>query len=150
MPHIIDVSQSVEQDHPHALEFLRHDIQNLMTFFEKFGVEMMNIRQTFAYITNKELLFKSSDPACEDWLDTDPSEDAYLTEQISRAAKSIDTMEDNVFQQIFIPQSLYDFHDPEKTSGAQPSDHLNVRFAFFCILMLGIDAPTSFYRRRRE
>ena len=31
--YIIDVSQSVEHDHPHALEFLRKDIHNVTEFF---------------------------------------------------------------------------------------------------------------------
>ena len=32
---VIDVSQSVEHDHPHALEFLRKDIHNVNEFFRK-------------------------------------------------------------------------------------------------------------------
>ena len=31
--YIIDVSQSVEHDHPHALEFLRKDLVNVTEFF---------------------------------------------------------------------------------------------------------------------
>ncbi|KAJ3125456.1 Serine/threonine-protein kinase RIO1 [Nowakowskiella sp. JEL0407] len=33
--YIIDVSQSVEHDHPHALEFLRKDCTNILDFFKK-------------------------------------------------------------------------------------------------------------------
>lgn len=32
---VIDVSQSVEHDHPNALSFLRRDANNLNVFFEK-------------------------------------------------------------------------------------------------------------------
>ncbi|KAJ3030914.1 UNVERIFIED_CONTAM: Serine/threonine-protein kinase RIO1 [Siphonaria sp. JEL0065] len=32
---LIDVSQSVEHDHPHALEFLRKDLQNICDYFKK-------------------------------------------------------------------------------------------------------------------
>ncbi|KAJ3002474.1 UNVERIFIED_CONTAM: protein kinase rio1, partial [Siphonaria sp. JEL0065] len=32
---LIDVSQSVEHDHPHALEFLRKDLQNICDYFQK-------------------------------------------------------------------------------------------------------------------
>lgn len=32
---MIDVSQSVEHDHPHALEFLRSDCSNITEFFRK-------------------------------------------------------------------------------------------------------------------
>lgn len=34
---IIDVSQSVEHDHPHALEFLRVDCANITKFFTHKG-----------------------------------------------------------------------------------------------------------------
>uniref|UniRef100_A0AAQ5XXP4 Serine/threonine-protein kinase RIO1 n=1 Tax=Amphiprion ocellaris TaxID=80972 RepID=A0AAQ5XXP4_AMPOC len=39
--YIIDVSQSVEHDHPHALEFLRKDCSNVNEFFGKRGVAVM-------------------------------------------------------------------------------------------------------------
>lgn len=39
--YIIDVSQSVEHDHPHALEFLRSDCLNITDFFGKRGVPTM-------------------------------------------------------------------------------------------------------------
>lgn len=43
----IDVSQSVEHTHPHALEFLRKDCHNVLSFFRKF--------KAFATLTLKEL-----------------------------------------------------------------------------------------------
>ncbi|KNC25208.1 hypothetical protein FF38_04141, partial [Lucilia cuprina] len=48
---IIDVSQSVEHDHPMSLEFLRMDIKNVNDYFEKLGVEVLNERQLFKFIT---------------------------------------------------------------------------------------------------
>ncbi|KAJ3318283.1 hypothetical protein HDU93_003908, partial [Gonapodya sp. JEL0774] len=33
LPYIIDVSQSVTPEHPHALEFLRRDCSNLVAYF---------------------------------------------------------------------------------------------------------------------
>ncbi|KAG8133300.1 hypothetical protein E2320_011128 [Naja naja] len=41
--YIIDVSQSVEHDHPHALEFLRKDCANINDFFYKYNVAIMEI-----------------------------------------------------------------------------------------------------------
>jgi RIO kinase 1 len=35
--YVIDVSQSVEDDHPRSLEFLRMDIKNVTDFFRKKG-----------------------------------------------------------------------------------------------------------------
>jgi RIO kinase 1 len=37
--YVIDVSQSVEMDHPEAQQFLKRDIENLNGFFEKKGEE---------------------------------------------------------------------------------------------------------------
>jgi RIO kinase 1 len=50
--YIIDVSQSVEHDHPHALEFLRKDISNVTEYFKRKGVRVMNIRELFDFITD--------------------------------------------------------------------------------------------------
>ncbi|CAG8720368.1 10245_t:CDS:2, partial [Funneliformis mosseae] len=48
--YIIDVSQSVEHSHPHALEFLRKDISNVTEYFKKKGVKTMSIRELFDFI----------------------------------------------------------------------------------------------------
>lgn len=37
---VIDVSQSVEHSHPHALEFLRRDCANVNLFFSKVDVQV--------------------------------------------------------------------------------------------------------------
>ncbi|KAM3836153.1 serine/threonine-protein kinase RIO1-like, partial [Diretmus argenteus] len=50
--YIIDVSQSVEHDHPHALEFLRNDCNNVNDFFMKRGVAVMTVRELFDFITD--------------------------------------------------------------------------------------------------
>lgn len=49
---VIDVSQSVEHDHPHALEFLRKDCTNVTEFFRKNNVATMTIKQLFDFITD--------------------------------------------------------------------------------------------------
>ena len=43
--YIIDVSQSVEHDHPHALEFLRKDLTNVTDFFRRRGVAVLGASQ---------------------------------------------------------------------------------------------------------
>jgi RIO kinase 1 len=50
--YIIDVSQSVEHDHPHALEFLRKDCANVTDYFKRKGVRVMNVRRLFDFITD--------------------------------------------------------------------------------------------------
>lgn len=49
---VIDVSQSVEHDHPHALEFLRKDCTNITEYFRKNGVGTMGIKELFDFITD--------------------------------------------------------------------------------------------------
>jgi RIO kinase 1 len=48
--HIIDVSQSVENDHPAALDFLRRDIFNINEFFRKKKVHVFRDWNVFQFI----------------------------------------------------------------------------------------------------
>ncbi|TKR93297.1 hypothetical protein L596_007780 [Steinernema carpocapsae] len=50
--YIIDVSQSVEHDHPHALDFLRSDITNVTKFFRDRGCPVLSLRQLFQFVTD--------------------------------------------------------------------------------------------------
>ena len=49
---VIDVSQSVEHDHPNALVFLRQDCTNISRFFCKSGAVVMSVKQLFTLITD--------------------------------------------------------------------------------------------------
>ncbi|KAG8389778.1 hypothetical protein BUALT_Bualt01G0013900 [Buddleja alternifolia] len=64
--YIIDVSQSVDLDHPHALDFLIEDCIHVSDFFKKHGVAVMTIRELFDFIV---------DPTIDD-----DSVDSYLEE----------------------------------------------------------------------
>ena len=61
---VIDVSQAVEHAHPHALEFLRQDCTNVTDFFSKKGVEVMDMRALFNFVTDPTI--------------TDDNTEAYL------------------------------------------------------------------------
>lgn len=74
--YIIDVSQSVEHDHPHALEFLRSDCNNITKFFRfslwfallviifrDLGVPVVPIRKLFELIVDP-LVSDSQVEAC--------------------------------------------------------------------------------------
>ena len=50
--YIIDVSQSVEHDHPHALEFLRKDINNVTEFFRKKRVNVLTVKELFDFVVD--------------------------------------------------------------------------------------------------
>lgn len=62
---IIDVSQSVEIDHPNALHFLRSDCKNVTDYFSKClyisrmthrnGVDVMTTRELFDFVTRHTL-----------------------------------------------------------------------------------------------
>jgi RIO kinase 1 len=43
--YVIDVSQSVEQDHPNAFDFLRSDIKNVEEFWGRMGVSGLGVRR---------------------------------------------------------------------------------------------------------
>jgi RIO kinase 1 len=52
--YIIDVSQSVEHDHPHAYDFLRSDLTNIAAFFRKCSsgsVRVLGLRRAFEFVT---------------------------------------------------------------------------------------------------
>ena len=49
--YIIDVSQSVEHDHPQAVEFLKKDCENVCDFFTKNGVTTLSLRELFEFVT---------------------------------------------------------------------------------------------------
>jgi RIO kinase 1 len=83
--HVIDVSQSVEHDHPHALEFLRRDCLNINDFFKRVGGETVSLRALFDYITDLTPMEES-----ERW-------------QTALAAGPGD---DNVFMEVNIPRTL--------------------------------------------
>uniref|UniRef100_A0A7N9CIH1 Serine/threonine-protein kinase RIO1 n=1 Tax=Macaca fascicularis TaxID=9541 RepID=A0A7N9CIH1_MACFA len=69
--YIIDVSQSVEHDHPHALEFLRKDCTNVNDFFLKHSVAVMTVRELFEFVTDPSI--------------THENMDAYLSKVFKRA-----------------------------------------------------------------
>lgn len=52
---VIDVSQSVEKEHPRALEFLRMDCQNVTEYFRRSGVLVMTPRELFDYTVHASL-----------------------------------------------------------------------------------------------
>ncbi|WKX92349.1 hypothetical protein Q1695_010405 [Nippostrongylus brasiliensis] len=75
--YIIDVSQSVEHDHPHALDFLKSDCNNVSKFFRGLGVPVLPISKLFELIVDPLI----TDNDVERWLGMrtmDPSDDALF------------------------------------------------------------------------
>ncbi|KIJ45720.1 hypothetical protein M422DRAFT_125711, partial [Sphaerobolus stellatus SS14] len=63
--YIIDVGQSVEQDHPSAFDFLRADLKNVEEFFGRRGVSCVGVRNAFEFVIGE--LSEGQD--AESWLE---------------------------------------------------------------------------------
>lgn len=94
---IIDVSQSVEHDHPNALTFLRKDCWNVNSFFKSKGVLVCSCRQYTDFTTVLGL--------------ADEDVDQYLTNLMDSVAdhgqlNDQEKLDDAVFRDSHIPRRL--------------------------------------------
>lgn len=105
--YIIDVSQSVEQDHVMALEFLRKDCANVNEYFRKKEVATLTTRELFDFITDININAANID----DYL-------GRLNDIASRrsheALSEQEKLDDEVFKSAYIPQRLDDVIDYER------------------------------------
>ena len=99
---IIDVSQSVEHDHPHALEFLRKDLHNVTEFFKKLGVAVLGLRELFDWVVDARDNWEERLDALAD-LAAERSEE-------ERDAQAV--VDEEVFKQVFIPRRLAEVEKP--------------------------------------
>jgi RIO kinase 1 len=106
--HIIDVSQSVDHDHPRSLDFLRVDIKNVGDFFGRKGVPVFSERETFDFVINPK---GPSDGASmkQALLDMERTRESRTDEERNRLAD-----EDDIFRQQFIPRNLEQVYDVER------------------------------------
>ena len=108
---LIDVSQSVEHDHPRSLEFLRMDVKNVSAFFSRKGVDTLSERVTFTFVTRSvgsvdmaslkadlQVLYENREPE---------TEAAFAEEEVNT----------EVFRQQYIPQTLEQVYDVERDAG---------------------------------
>ena len=98
--YFIDVSQSVEHEHPCASEFLRKDCKNIYDFYKKGGLDPMPTSKLYHFIT-------------------DPNEDLDMDAYLNAAMLELDEMElgnhvlsneqevdEAVFMNTYMPRSL--------------------------------------------
>ncbi|XP_036940381.1 serine/threonine-protein kinase RIO1 [Acanthopagrus latus] len=97
--YIIDVSQSVEHDHPHALEFLRKDCSNVNEFFVKHGVAVMTVRELFDFITDPSINCHNIDQYLEKVM-------VIAAERTSEQRSDQDRVDEEVFMKAYIPRTL--------------------------------------------
>ncbi|CZT53217.1 probable extragenic suppressor of the bimD6 mutation [Rhynchosporium secalis] len=107
---IIDVSQSVEHDHPRSLEFLRMDIKNVSDFFRRKNVEVLSEQTIFGFITTHD--GPAQDPglseALEKLIANRPAEEE------GEQAAADQEVDNEVFRHQYIPQTLDQVYDIER------------------------------------
>jgi RIO kinase 1 len=103
--YIIDVSQSVEHDHPHAFDFLRSDLKNVGDFFGREGVKTLGLKRAFDFVTRDKLI------------DDEHADEAKILEELLALEvdeKEADTNDEEVFRKSYIPRRLNDLYNPER------------------------------------
>ncbi|KAF4119334.1 RIO kinase 1 [Geosmithia morbida] len=114
--YIIDVSQSVEPDHPRSLEFLRMDIKNVGDFFRRKGVDTLTDRAIFGFITAAAADIPVEEPAMGEAiakLYENRTATAADDDDDGQAAAEIE-VDNEVFRNQYIPQTLEQVYDIEK------------------------------------
>lgn len=110
--YVIDVSQSVETDHPSALDFLRKDASNVNDFFRKAGnLNVMTTRQLFDFVTSTCI---EDTPDAEatamdeimNSVDIDVTAMENSTDDERRTRSQFESTEEAVFMSQFLPRSL--------------------------------------------
>ena len=127
--YVIDVSQSVETDHPSALDFLRKDASNVNDYFEKAGgLNVMTTRQLFEFImeplvpsdaTDKDAIEMEKLDQIMEQVDNNVALLSQSSEQARREQSQQEAVDEAVFMSSFLPRSLnqvaeYDIKKLEK------------------------------------
>ncbi|BGP01762.1 Serine/threonine-protein kinase rio1 [Rhodotorula toruloides] len=124
---VIDVSQSIEHEHPSAFDFLRADIQNAEDFFAKQGVDTLGLTRTFNFVTRDSWVSgreETDEDAAEEierllaQAEAEANEPAQAngagaSGQQQEAAKPSES-DEAVFAKSYIPRTLEDVYDAER------------------------------------
>ncbi|OBA19596.1 RIO1-domain-containing protein [Metschnikowia bicuspidata var. bicuspidata NRRL YB-4993] len=97
--YIIDVSQSVEPEHPMALDFLRMDIKNVNDFFSRKKINVYPERLLFKYITDADEQLEISG-------DSDEELGRYLDNLPLKSELEHSNAEDEIFRSLHLVRSL--------------------------------------------
>jgi RIO kinase 1 len=104
--YMIDVSQSVEHDHPRSLEFLRMDIKNVSDFFRRKGVDVLSERKLFNFIT--------ANTGSVEFSDMENAVQKLLATKADGPDEDEEDEQDEVWRQQYIPQNLREVYDIER------------------------------------
>ncbi|XP_034284998.1 serine/threonine-protein kinase RIO1 [Pantherophis guttatus] len=105
--YIIDVSQSVEHDHPHALEFLRKDCANINDFFYKYNVAVMTVRELFEFVTDQSITNENMDAYLEKVME-------IASERTVEEISNQNNVDEEVFRKAYIPRTLTEVKNYER------------------------------------
>ena len=135
---IIDVSQSVEHDHPKSLEFLRMDIKNVSDFFRRKGIDTLSERSVFGFVTAVQgsVVASGMVNSLEKLYEERPDEE---NEDTANAE-----VDNEVFRNQYIPQTLEQVYDIERDAeqvGKGGQDNLVYRNLL--VEKLGTEAPAT-------
>ncbi|GAX85066.1 hypothetical protein CEUSTIGMA_g12486.t1 [Chlamydomonas eustigma] len=97
--YIIDVSQSVDLDHPKALDFLREDCKHVNDFFKRNGVAVLTVRELFDFAVDPNINESNIDAALERLM-------AVASSRPIGSLADEEQLADRVFAQAFIPRCL--------------------------------------------
>jgi len=103
---VIDVSQSVEHEQMHALEFLRQDCTNVLHYFRQRGMKTLSLQRFFDFVTDSSItdvdvwLQEAHQQAVDDALDS------LNTERVAGEAHHSAMTEESIFRNTFIPRSI--------------------------------------------
>jgi len=116
--YFIDVSQSVEHDHPQALSFLRSDCNNITDWFTKRGLSCMRTKQLFDFITDPTINDKNMDEYLEK-IQEDIQSRGEMTNQ--------ELIDQEVFKSVHIPRTLAELQPKEVERDIQIAADGNVK-----------------------
>jgi RIO kinase 1 len=105
---VIDVSQSVEHDHPRAVDFLRKDCNNINNYFRRNGVISLTLKELFDFVVDPNL--------------DDEDVDRYLGKlqenTVGRTLQDLESLdkqcEEQVFLNSYLPKRLDEVVDFER------------------------------------
>jgi len=154
--YIIDVSQSVEHDHPHSSEFLRKDCTNVIEYFRKRVLHpIMTVREMFEFVVKDSKTIKESmnPEEVKDIENEDDLIDLYLVkfhESIRDRPDNyneIHKVDEEVFKKSYIPRNLDEVIDIQRDVDMVESGKLN---DLIYSNIVGIATPKNIVKETKE
>lgn len=100
---IIDVSQSVDLDHPRCFEFLKEDLTHINAFFSRKGVPTATVQQLFEFVTDPAINEGNIDACVARLRELAELRDARDEDSAAAAEEQI---AQHVFRNAYIPRRL--------------------------------------------